>query len=640
MFSVTDCYSAVNVWSDNIIKRYRKNGEDGTSGNLAFSLKMPRNSFSDMQILVYANGEDLSDVDVVVSPPTSKNNIIKDVYLYFQWYVDTSLALPPNTNGFASNAAYPTGKYPDALIPKVDRFYHEKRNKFPFSVPNGELQGVLVEFGTEFTAAAGNYTCVATVKGKGSVTGSFSIQVPISITVYPVALPKQPSYHAQIYAFYSDIMYAHGYGIWPSEGDPEIKLYTDYQKLMVYHRISNFQTNGGNPTWDGTKISFNWTDVDRFIIPAMKGELITSGPYAGNVMKSTGIFNAGWVYAKYGTKATIAYMQAWFDHFTAAGIDPMTRVFAKIVDEPKISAVPTLIAVASLMKQVNTGGRGVWTNGWTTAKNFTGLAGTSFDADGFYCPPIRSYTCSYWIDYPNHNVSAGQCVAHGQSSEAGLLSGYPTAANGQRWMYNACDSFGCIETSADSYQLGGEQGFSAIDAPGINNRWFSLSMWLYRQTGIHYFSSTGVFAQTGSYGITKRSGPFKSVFNYGVHGDGILMYPGNATLSGKTWPSQTGFYPPDKGGLIAIGGTHDIPLASIRLKYIRDGLEDLELFKMASEKTSVTTVDAIINSKFSNSDPNLAYWHGSMLPSDVIKVREKALDLIKYHQVPILYNNN
>jgi hypothetical protein len=74
---------------------------------------------------------------------------------------------------------------------------------------------------------------------------------------------------------------------------------------------------------------------------------------------------------------------------------------------------------------------------------------------------------------------------------------------------------------------------------------------------------------------------------YGGNGDGTLFYPGR----------------PD-----TIGGTTQIPVESIRLKLIREGLEDYEylllLASRSSRKNVATSVDKIIRKTFDfNQDP-------------------------------------
>lgn len=621
IFSV-NCNAAVSVWSDNIINKYRKNGEDGITGTIPHTLKMAKNEFEDMQILVYANGEELTNVDIEVSTPSKGDGAtIQDVHLYYQWYVDTAFVLPGKTVAYRSNASTEWGKWPDALVPKVDRYYGEARNKFPFSVPSGELQGVVVEFGTEITATPGTYTCTATVTGTGSVSGAFLVSVPITIIVWNITIPQEPTYHAQIYAFYRDIMYGHGRGVWPGWSTTTEELYRNYNKMLLYHRISNFSTNSSNPTWNGSAIAYNWKEVDDFLIPAIKGELITSGPYAGNKMKSTSIFNAHVLYDT-GEAATTAYYQAWWNHFVTAGVDPRSHLFAKLYDEPTGATIPKVANLSVWLNNVDTGGP-PWENGWTTSKNIGDIKTSAFDTNGFYVPPARSYVCPYWMDYPARNIPAGQCVAGGSSSEAGIRSNYtPTT---QHWMYNACDSFGCGVVE-DTAQLSGEQGWSAIDVQGAFNRFFSLSMWKYRQTGIHYFAATQMMCDSGDYD-TAMSGSWKTTFNYGVHGDGILMYPGVPSSTGKTWITGGGCYAPVEGGIEFIGGTHDIPIASLRLKYIRDGLEDLEIYSQAAAINS-TSLNAIVDTKFNNPNDLVAYWHGTMTADTIIAARESAGDVI------------
>jgi hypothetical protein len=56
--------------------------------------------------------------------------------------------------------------------------------------------------------------------------------------------------------------------------------------------------------------------------------------------------------------------------------------------------------------------------------------------------------------------------------------------------------------------------------------------------------------------------PWQSVYSYGNNGDGNLFYPGKTSL---------------------IGGAHDVPVASIRLKMVREAREDFEYLKMLAD---------------------------------------------------------
>lgn len=60
------------------------------------------------------------------------------------------------------------------------------------------------------------------------------------------------------------------------------------------------------------------------------------------------------------------------------------------------------------------------------------------------------------------------------------------------------------------------------------------------------------------------------MFLHGGNGDGTLFYPGRPRT---------------------IGGTTQIPLESVRLKLIREGLEDYEYFVLLSSLTDTATAD-------------------------------------------------
>src|SRR3569832_2636426 len=64
--------------------------------------------------------------------------------------------------------------------------------------------------------------------------------------------------------------------------------------------------------------------------------------------------------------------------------------------------------------------------------------------------------------------------------------------------------------------------------------------------------------------------PWKNLYYYTGNGDGTYFYPGR----------------PDK-----IGGTHHIPIPSIRLKMLREGIEDYEYLTMVAAKKDQAGLD-------------------------------------------------
>jgi len=139
------------------------------------------------------------------------------------------------------------------------------------------------------------------------------------------------------------------------------------------------------------------------------------------------------------------------------------------------------------------------------------------------------------------------------SSYAGWLSG---SSRRQVWDYQSCDSWGC--------SFGGGHGWptNAIDANPERNR---AEPWLSYQLGTR---GELYWADLFAYYEYDQSNPWDSQWSTdwsGGNGDGNLFYPGTTAR---------------------IGGTHDTPVPSIRLKMLREGMEDYEYLLMDAAKFS------------------------------------------------------
>jgi hypothetical protein len=127
------------------------------------------------------------------------------------------------------------------------------------------------------------------------------------------------------------------------------------------------------------------------------------------------------------------------------------------------------------------------------------------------------------------------------------------------WMYHACDSHSCdgpggpTESTWPSYM---------IDGPATLNRAFEWQSWRERVSGELYYDTTYAFT---------RGDAWTNQYWFGGHGDGTLFYPGT--------PAK-------------IGGTSHIPIASLRLKMIREGQEDYEYFKLLADAGDPAMADA------------------------------------------------
>ncbi|MCA9565673.1 MAG: DUF4091 domain-containing protein, partial [Myxococcales bacterium] len=138
------------------------------------------------------------------------------------------------------------------------------------------------------------------------------------------------------------------------------------------------------------------------------------------------------------------------------------------------------------------------------------------------------------------------------TTQRGEYDDWLSGSGNDLWWYQSCHSHGCggiCHTSEGAHFTGWPS--YVIDASAMQARameWFTF------QQDIHgelYHNTTAHLASA-----------FEDSCDYSGNGDGTLFYPGT----------------PDR-----IGGTTHIPLPSIRLKLIREGLEDYEYLRMLSE---------------------------------------------------------
>ena len=101
-----------------------------------------------------------------------------------------------------------------------------------------------------------------------------------------------------------------------------------------------------------------------------------------------------------------------------------------------------------------------------------------------------------------------------------------------------------------------------IDAPATQNRAMEWQAWRQKVDGELYYDTTYAFT---------RGDAWSSQYYFGGNGDGTLFYPGT--------PAK-------------IGGTTHIPIASLRLKMIREGMEDYEYLKALADAGDAAMADA------------------------------------------------
>jgi hypothetical protein len=235
----------------------------------------------------------------------------------------------------------------------------------------------------------------------------------------------------------------------------------------------------------------------------------------------------------------IQYWKQVAKHFRERGW--MDRLFNYLWDEPKQSDYPAMTQLGQIVRRADPEIRNLVT---------APLHQEWQDFVGIWSPVINCFERK-----PGHDNYCEMTVDRSAYEEE--------LSRGKKlWWYQACGSHGCYIVGGD-YFTGWPS--TMIDHSGLRNRimeWFS---WKYDVGGELYFNMNEAYF---------KNDPWKDVRLFGGNGDGTLYYPGR----------------PD-----VIGGTTHIPVESIRLKLIREGLEDYEYLAMLSQRLGRAAVTEMVN---------------------------------------------
>jgi hypothetical protein len=397
-----------------------------------------------------------------------------------------------------------TGWWPDALVPDVDPIMGEKRNAFPFEVPNAENRVVYVDVHVPEDAPAGTYT------GTVSVTGSVPAQVPVTLKVWDFAVPSTSTLQSAFNITWNGPCMGHGDG-----NCTNLTYEHDLRARYVQAALDNHVTvsvasaavpvdGSGNADWS-TYDDYAGRFIDGKAATRLKGAKLTSAQIYGT-------FNA-------------ATVKGWSDHFKTKGWSSI--LFNYVCDEPPLtcawSEIPGRISQSRAGDaQVTTL---VTTQPYEAAKQ--GVSG------------IDRYVAviNYLEDRPGTSLVGSQ------------RANWPANI----WLYQGCMSFGCSGVSA-GVDATGSSGWPsyAIDTDATRNRALEWMTYIFDGTGELYYEMTQSYF---------NGDPWVSQVAFGGNGDGTLFYPGTTAK---------------------IGGKTEIPVESLRLKGIRDGMEDYELLHLAT----------------------------------------------------------
>jgi hypothetical protein len=494
----------------------------------------PRAAYESYQVVVRAKSEVLSDVNLVASELSDgRGHTIKtsNVALFREWFINFAGVTAENGNKPAP-AESPTrdSRVPDPLIPLIDP-YTGKSLGAPFNVNSGMNQPIWVDVYIPPEATPGAYSGTITITGRGQK----AIVVPMSLTVWDVLLPDHravPTFFQmdvdQLINFHRDTWTCSGgscYLEWLPQSRVVIKR---YEELAHSHRIDVGQffvpepagTSACAPTTD-------WADYDKAIQPYMNGAYFT------DKVPSTRLLVPLTPGADYGLQTCgeqqyKAIAKAWAVHLKEKGWFDRAIIFA--VDEPPPDLWPEIAK------------HGKWI----------------VDADPDWKPHIigtipAGPKQSSLLD-PVMGIYIHCLKCYDNWHEKGPFFGR------EEWpaLFRKGFKLWFYESNA---QVGPYPTFASNTLDGNEPRMMMWGAWYEGATGFLYW-------QILQWTLKDSWGPS---IDYGVTGDGVLVYPGHhdGLLKGAGSPADVGV---------------DGPIPSVRLKQIRNGLQDWALFKLAADK--------------------------------------------------------
>jgi len=468
-----------------------------------------RNEFEPFQIVLRGHGKELPDIDVDVSDLRTQDGSEiskRNVAVYFESYMNVTV--PSSVEGAI-------GLWPDALIPRVDRFAGEKRNAFPFPIRPGHNQPIWIEVFVPETARPGKYSGTVQILAGGKTQAS----VPVHLTVWSFTLPVTSTLKSS-FGFNGVAALKQHRGRYTDDEDLQ-SLTRAYAQDALQHRLT---LHGGSMqypkfSYRGAKMQLDWRDYDDEMTPFMNGTSIPeSEPLHGARATSAEIRMPN---AFENDEIARSYWTEWTKHFQQKGW--ADRLFLYLWDEPKPGDLPAVLKKGRVAMQSEPRPRALLTTPFT---------------------PMLADVVQIWV--PLVNCLEAKPGFADFCAEAPPLDAYsqPSQKGKSLWFYQSCASHGC-NIIGGSYFTGWPNYI--IDVPGTANRVMQWIGWKYRVEGELYFS------MDESWGAQKD--PWSNVRLFGGNGDGTLFYPGRTDR---------------------IGGRTDIPIESIRLKLIREGMEDYE----------------------------------------------------------------
>jgi hypothetical protein len=431
------------------------------------------------------------------------------------------------------------GVTPDPLIPDEDPYFHQIRNAFPETVPAGEVRSAWIDVLTPDNAPSGYYVATVTVTDAGVTLA----KLPVLLKIWDFGIPPTASL-ATAFGMSWNGLCAQAYqsyfncGQFPGGGgSPDRGV--ERTHVLEGEFFLDHRTTISQIVYAGPTNN-DWTHFDSTYGPLMDGS-------AGTLLRGAKLTNLQYTYGGAPTRPDI---QDWVAHFLAKGWD--SRLFEYNCDEPPAGCSwGQSLSEADFIHQASPGMATLLTTNIAHA-----TAHGLLDAIDILTPVVDGV-------HPQGGVSLRP-----------EYDAWLARPNKRLWWYQSCDQHescangnpGPADSTWPSYM---------VDASPVRNRIFQWMAFLYKIQGELYYQVDYCWTATDC----ASPDPWVSIYAFGGNGDGTLFYPGT----------------PDR-----IGGSAPIPVSSIRLKLIRDGMEDYEYLAALAKSGDATFAEATARSFITN----------------------------------------
>ena len=565
-----------------ILKDYPKQQEDMLKKNLIFdgkkvSLHSARGEYISFQLVITNNTTAILDNIRIDIPEFEGNNIHFSIKpeLFLEWSVEVKT---PST-GYM-DASLGSGWYPDALIPfkyiQDDSSLVTRRWTYPLWLPdfnnridNQKSMMVWVDQYIPFRkedALPGTYTTILFVK-----IGSETHEIPVELTVWDFAIPNENRFKASL------------------QHEGFMKSMTEKQELAVYQLLKRNRIAMLDPTYEpemnilkNGKRDIDWKQFDERLSKYFTGKAFTSeygyeyGPGYGEPIETYVLpFD---VYGKHDTRG-------WPDIGKPdVEREPQNRkVYIECIKNAR-THFKTLIdpAKTDITVYLNGLDESYFPEAWSRMVYYGEMfrehyPEALFRIDGGYTEEALQIVKNSITSWASHTIEYDYSTIK-KYQEMGI----------KVWLYGPM----LYESKVNSWV--GSSTF--LDLPLVNDRAISWSCWKYRTFSWLSWGAgagwvNGWYDPESWKDASKARTEEEAEFTYKkINGNALLMY-------------APGVIPNVNG-----------PCPSIRLKAMRDGVQEYEYMKLLAETDNSTArVDSIVNSIIKqpfgpNSIGNLDVW--------------------------------